>query len=68
MASNQFQNPRSAAMDFPFGGLEAGSEGRDASLAQGLVPQNSKPKGLLQTGIMQNGDVGNIPTVGVAGT
>ena len=62
MASNQFQNPRSAGMDFPFGGLEAGSEGRDASLAQGLVKQDSSKQGLLQTGIMQNGDVGAIPT------
>jgi len=53
-------------MDFPSGGLEAGSEGHDANLAQGLVKQDhSNPKLILQTGIMQIGDLpgGTIPTL-----
>ena len=54
-------------MDFPFGGLEACSEGRDASLAAGLVKQDSSKQGLLQTGIQQIGTLGPTPSQGAAG-
>ena len=67
MASSQFQNPRSAAMDFPNRDLVGGDFGYSASLAQGLVPQDSSTQGLLQTGIQQIGSVGPIPSQGVAG-
>ena len=62
MVSN-FQNPRSAAMDFPFGGLDAGNGEREANLEQGLVSQDGKTG--IQTINFES--LGNIPTAGVAG-